>query len=492
MPGHSAGVAPRGGVRVGLTTSSKTLSVPSTAFVPEGETSVQFRADANVSEQDEDVMLTANSDGQSGTASVAVRTIKPALLSCERNHVQAGGSVMCSLQLSSAALSDSLTFGLSSNSTGLKIPTEISTRIGQRRIRFEATADPNITQSSVVLEARLASTKIRETLAILSPGVLSLAVPDHLTSWPGSPMHFTVAARDGQNLPLTVSASDLPAQAVFDAQTGDFAWLPAEKDLGRHMITFTTTNAVGTTISKTTTLDVDLGHPRVTSLQNGAGVSASPGCSPGSVATLLGSFLSGSNLEALEPSAESGDGGFARVLVNGTEVRIIAVADERVDFVCPLLEPGTSLEIAVKTKAGLSNRLRTTMQVSAPGIFTIDGSGSGQALAWRADSGDLAVIPNFRFQGKPSLPGDKLSILVTGIDCVENFGAVKPLINLGNTAVAIDSVTGSTRTVGACEVGITIPDGVEGDAVPLTLGVIRSDGRVVTSNAPSIAIDYKR
>jgi uncharacterized protein (TIGR03437 family) len=129
------------------------------------------------------------------------------------------------------------------------------------------------------------------------------------------------------------------------------------------------------------------------------------------------------------------------------------------------------------------------MEEAAPGIFTADGSGAGQALAWRTDSSDLALIPNFRFQGKPVQPGDKVSVLVTGINCIEVFGTEGPVMNLGNASIPIDSIAASSQKAGACEVGITIPDGTHGDAVPLTFDVKRRDGRVVTSNIASIAID---
>ena len=132
------------------------------------------------------------------------------------------------------------------------------------------------------------------------------------------------------------------------------------------------------------------------------------------------------------------------------------------------------------------------MEDAAPGIFTADGSGAGQALAWRTGSPDLALIPNFRFQGKPALPGDKISVLVTGINCVENFGTDRPLMNLGSMPVSIDSIIASAQKAGACEVGITVPDGIYGDAVQLTLDVIRSDGRILTGNTASIAIDDQR
>jgi len=339
------------------------------------------------------------------------------------------------------------------------------------------------------MEVRLGNFAVQETLLILPPDKPSLRVSDRIIGTPGSPIHFKATARDAQNLPLRVTASPLPKQAAFDALTGEFSWLPAEGDLGRYEIAFSATDATGTTVSKTTTLDIELPRPTVTGLQNAGDASAPAGCRPGSVATLLGRFLSGNHSASSDQVSGSADPGQTHVLVNGSEVPVVSVTDQRVDFACPTDAPGTSLEIAVKTPSGLSNGIRTTMQDAAPGIFTVDGPLAHQALAWRTGSDDMALIPNFLNQGKPVQPGDKVSILVTGIDCSENYGAQKPQISLNNVTVPITSITSSSRKKGACEVGITIPDGPGGDAVPLTLTVTGSDSRILTSNTASIAVE---
>jgi len=289
-----------------------------------------------------------------------------------------------------------------------------------------------------------------------------------------------------------VSVSGQPLNAAFDATTGSFEWLPSESDIGLHPIRFTATSATGEIASKTVLVEIESGRPTARSLQNAASASALAVCSPGSVATALGRFLSGNEQPVSEPADTSDEAGHARILVNGSSVPITSTAKDRLDFVCPTVAPGTSLEVVVETKSGLSNRLETKMQEVAPGIFTADGSGAGQALAWRTGSSDLVLVPSFRFQGKPALAGDKISVLVTGINCVENSVREKPLLNLSNLYVPIDSLVESTRKAGACEVGITVPEGRYGDAVPLTLDVIRSDGRIVTSNIASIAIDNDR
>jgi uncharacterized protein (TIGR03437 family) len=159
------------------------------------------------------------------------------------------------------------------------------------------------------------------------------------------------------------------------------------------------------------------------------------------------------------------------------------------DFVCPMLEPGTPLEIVVETEAGKSNKLQSVMGDAAPGVYTVDGSGSGQAVAWRTGTSELSLIPSFLFHGKPALPGDQISMLVNGINCAANPGAQKPLVILGEQRVPGNSLRESALTAGACEVGFTVPDGVTGDAVPLSIEVLQSDGRLVPSNAAFITVE---
>jgi uncharacterized protein (TIGR03437 family) len=406
-------------------------------------------------------------------------------LSCDPKYVSAGASAFCELQLNTSSVSDSLTFSLSSSIPGVKLPARIGARVGQSRIRFEAAAEVAASPGVAVIEARIADFAAQENLAVLSPGVPRLSVPNYISSQHGLPVHFTAVALDKQNLHLGVTVSDQPSQAVFDSQTGEFEWLPTERDLGRHVVTFASRDDAGKVITQTTTIEILSGSPTLTGLQNGSGKGAASACTPGSVATVTGRFLS--TLEA--PVSGGGAQDIpTRLLINGVEAQTISIAKDRLDFVCPMMAPETDLEIVAEMQSGKSNPLRTRMSELSPGIFTVDRPGSGQAIAWRSDSSDLALIPSYRFEGKPVLAGDAVTILATGINCRENYGAQNLSISLGGMQIPIDSFSASTHLPGACEVNVTIPRGTYGDAVPMILHATRSDGRIVASNAASIAI----
>ena len=125
------------------------------------------------------------------------------------------------------------------------------------------------------------------------------------------------------------------------------------------------------------------------------------------------------------------------------------------------------------------------MEETAPAIFTVDGSPQGQALAIRANSAELAALPNFRSRARPALSGDQVSIWATGIDC-----AVSPKLwlNLGGQSVAVDSAQPVSQMAGVCEISFRIPANVAGDAVSLMIETMRTDASVAVSNRTSVAV----
>jgi uncharacterized protein (TIGR03437 family) len=269
---------------------------------------------------------------------------------------------------------------------------------------------------------------------------------------------------------------------MFDANTGTFDWIPPAADLGEHEISFVATDAQGARTGRTGVVYAGTGAPVVTQLRNIAGGAV---CSPGAIATISGWFLSRGDTSFTDRSGRSGSLGETRVLVNGVSAPVLSTSTDQVEFLCPALPARTPFDIAVETPSGQSSFLQTTMEETAPAIFTVDGSPQGQALAIRSNSAELAALPNSRMRARPALSGELVSVWATGIEC-----ATSRLLwlNLGGQPVAIDSAQPVSQMAGMCEIAFRIPANVSGDAVSLTIETLRSDSTISGSNQASVAV----
>jgi uncharacterized protein (TIGR03437 family) len=206
-------------------------------------------------------------------------------------------------------------------------------------------------------------------------------------------------------------------------------------------------------------------RPVITRVQNGADEAAPSACSPDAVATVVGRFLPEDAAPVSDRSGHATSLAGARVLINGSYSPVLYASSERVDFLCPAVPPSTSLEIAVETAAGLSNRIETRVEEASPGIFTTGG--------WAAGS-DLI------------LPGGIVSIRVTGMNWLAKFSTVRPLIRIGAQEVPIESITPDPRAPGVSTLTVTLPSDVPADSVAIVIEMVQTDGRSIASNPASI------
>jgi uncharacterized protein (TIGR03437 family) len=409
---------------------------------------------------------------------------------CNPRQVIAGQSSVCELGVNAPASSESLDLAISSSSKNVRVPASVRTQPGQRKARFLVTADADAGDETAVVEARVGSEIVQEAITLQGTGLPTLLVPSKQTGKPGDAVTFHVIASGGQDLPIAISASGLPPNATFDGSTGIFTWVSTEQDLGSRDITFTAINSTGAKVTRAVTVTIADGQPVLSMLQNFAGPAAMPACSPNSVATLLGSFLTGSS-----PTVELSQNAIGipgtKVKVNGVYTGVLRATPDRVDFLCPNLLAGTPLQIVVETDAGVSSPMDTTMEETAPGLVTIDGSGTGPALALHTGSIELVALPDFRLSGRPALPGDSLTVLATGIGCDNNYTSRQPLLKLGSDQARITGIAPSNQIAGACEIQFVVLSGMFGDAVPFTIEVLRSDGQVARGNATSLSVDLR-
>ena len=427
------------------------------------------------------VQKNAASDG------LTAEVVKPAALSCNPRTVSAGSSITCELRLNSNQIGDSLSLALSSSSEALRVPAAVTTRPNQATLRFLASAAPSATQQSATIQAAFGSHLVQETILVLPASAPVLQLPGKQLVRTGSPVSFQVSATDASGQPVSVQASHLPAEASFDAATGRFSWKPPAEQAGSYKVTFTAIDSLGTSSSGQVALEVGSGKPVVTSLVNGASQDAGLVCSPGSVASLLGRWLTATDFFWKDPSGASLQLGGTRVLVNGGTAPVLFASSTRVDFLCPNAAPGTALQVGLETEAGTAKPMSTTMLEAAPGIFTWDASGQGQAAMLFAGSNDLATVRNYRMAGEPAQAGDHLKLLVTGLP-VGNATA-KPMVRLGEAYAEVESAQPVSGLAGVWEIAVTAPNTLAGDALPVMVQLPQASGQLLGSNAASMAIE---
>ena len=477
---------------VAITSSSPSITVPASVPIGPGARSLSFPftgTTANVS----GIAITATL----GTNSlVAVWSISYApgtgvgqsvTLTCVPKHVTAGRNTTCQVRTDTPAGTDR-EVEISSSSASVRVPGSVHTGTSARSMRFTVTADDSAVLASADITVRLGSESATYSLAVLPADSPSLHAPRELTVKAGSPARFSVQATDAGGAPLSVSAAGLPDSARFDNATGAFDWTPGTPDLGTHEITFTSARPAGQPLTRTVNLTVTDGAPILRALRNGAGEGAPEACSPGAVATLLGHFLANSADTAIDPSGSATSLGGTRVRINGEYALLTAASSDRVSFLCPASATSGQIEMAVETSSGVSNTLLKPVWDTAPGIFSVDGSGRGQALAALATSGELAAVSDYRASGTPVLPGDTIAVRTTGIGCSSTSALPNLQIGAGNAKVL--SVAPS-ETAGVCLISAEVPSGVSGDQVPVTIESLRGDGSTVRSNTVTIAVDVK-
>jgi uncharacterized protein (TIGR03437 family) len=209
---------------------------------------------------------------------------------------------------------------------------------------------------------------------------------------------------------------------------------------------------------------------------------------PGSIASLYGTNLAGPTIVSDQaPPLPLSLGGTSMVVGNVT-VPLFFVSPGQINFQVPyftLTGPaGTNLVINQGTLA--SAAVRVTVTPFAPGLYTTNSQGSGQASALIAGTAAI-VAPNGAFPGsRPAKKGEFVSLYCTGLGAVNNrppLGAPSPSGPLASTTtLPTVTVGGASATVsfsglapgyvGLYQVNIQIPNNAPtGDAVQVNLSI---------------------
>jgi uncharacterized protein (TIGR03437 family) len=236
----------------------------------------------------------------------------------------------------------------------------------------------------------------------------------------------TLAAQGGVT-PYTwsVSAGSLPPGITLDGATGALSGTPTTA--GTYDFTMQVADSVEATARKPLTLVIEPPRPITTPPPNYLTLNALPeipdrtfffgplrpwdSMVPGAAMAMFGTDLAPQTVIAdrvplpLELAGTS-------VLVNGQESPLLSVSPTQVVFQAPLETSGTSASVQVRKRSGgqeiLSNALGIFLQLPEPAIFSLDGTGTGLALAMRPD-GSLVTSDS------PAALGEELILFGTGL-----------------------------------------------------------------------------
>ena len=215
--------------------------------------------------------------------------------------------------------------------------------------------------------------------------------------------------------------------------------------------------------------------PSVSGVVNGASFSGP--VAPGSIATLFGSNLVSSAVQAKGAPLPAALGDIGAVTIGGVAAPLFFVSGNQINVQIPLeTAPGT-VNVTV-TRGGQTSAPRAvTIVPAAPGIFTMGQSGQGAILNAKGTLVD---------RNAPAAAGEIVQVYCTGLGAAASGGVVSLPVTaqVGNVPAKVLFAGLAAGFVGLYQVNVEIPAGVAaGDAVSL---VLAQNG--MTSNSATLAV----
>jgi uncharacterized protein (TIGR03437 family) len=502
-----AAPATSGGAKVTLTDNSGQLYTPASVTVSAGSSSATFSVIAGSirsgrSSQTATVTVSLNGSsasfvltlqGRNGTQS-NISSIDGKMdgpnthsqpqdaasgLYCSPRTSAAGSRLTCELRLPADPTVRQLE--IASSSDQVRVPAVAAARSNQSRLTFQAHVEPGAKRQLATVTATLGESRFDDTILVMpAPGPI-LGAPGRQVAKSGERVRFEVSAAEPSGLAVELTARDLPNGAGFDAASGLFDWVPRASDAGRYEMTFTATNAAGQSSTALVPLEVGPGGPVLNSSERFS-------CSPRSVASLAGEWLADSASASSEPSGQALELGGTRVRVNGQYVPVLSSSADHVRFLCPGLDPGTPISLAVETGVGSTTALTAVMREASPAILTLDGSRQG----WVSFPGseDLAMARNYLVRSHPAQPDDQVLIWATGLGSAAAASAGAVTVRAGGLYAEVEAVRAVPGYAGIYVVQIRVPGAIVlGDELPLELGVTTVSGEQAWSNVVTMAVE---
>jgi uncharacterized protein (TIGR03437 family) len=196
--------------------------------------------------------------------------------------------------------------------------------------------------------------------------------------------------------------------------------------------------------------------PNLLSVANGASNLSAP-IAPGEVVVLFGTGLGPDQLVVGQPVSGEYPTQLAgtSVLFNGAPGFIVYTSGLQASAIAPAtVLAGSTVQVAVEYRDLVTQSMTLPVASVSPGVFTLDGSGKGQAAATNSDG-------SINSAGRPAT--GTITLYATGI----NAGSFVQVTVGGNNATGVTLDVG----IGVSKVTVQLPSGVQGSAVPVVLQV---------------------
>ncbi len=184
---------------------------------------------------------------------------------------------------------------------------------------------------------------------------------------------------------------------------------------------------------------------------------------PGEIVVIYGSGLGPAQLVAPQAVGGAGPVQFDSVVasVGGTPAQIVYVSAGQVSAIVPAGVAGPNAQISVQYLGQTGAPVSVPVAAASPALFTLNASGSGQALAVNADG-------SLNGSTHPAARGSNVTLFVNGVP--SQFLAGPVAVTLGGQPAAIVNVAPATSAPGVTAITVQIPSGLSA-AAPLPVAV---------------------
>ncbi|HEY7336922.1 MAG TPA: hypothetical protein VH639_18665 [Bryobacteraceae bacterium] len=233
--------------------------------------------------------------------------------------------------------------------------------------------------------------------------------------------------------------------------------------------------------------------PSAGAVTSGASNLAGP-IAPGETVAIYGSGLGPSTLTIYQPDSNGNiplQTAGTSVYINGVPAPVIYAWTNQVGIIVPYeVTPGSG-GITVQYGGQISLQLPVTVAPTAPGLFTADGSGKGQAVAINEDG-------SVNTSSSPVPQGHVIYLYATGYGLVtpvqadgapNNAGFANPLLpvtaSVAGQFATVQRTGGDTGLpAGTIRIDVRVPAGVSGSAIPVSITI----GGVTSQTGVTIAV----